>query len=287
MCPSILPGLLSVNGVPFTHIYTVMLFMACVVSFVWLVVRWVPLGISKKELFAFVVLTLLVSLVCARVHWVLVSRPSLFVELMKPWTNEGFGYRGLAFLGGLIGGALFIGVYLAAIHPRIPLSLCFDRLAPVVGIDILLVRIGCFFAGCCGGRPTSSWCGISFPPSSATGRLQALNGWERVYPTQLMSAANGLALFLLLWFVQKRQRRPHAWLVTRLFFAEYAAFRMVLDYFRYYPRSETLWSLTHNQWVCLTLLFITVLPIWKQSGSPGESRTDRALSCDKSSASTI
>ena len=81
----------------------------------------------------------------------------------------GFSLKGgITFLGGMLGGAaVFIGVYLL-LRRRLKGRLVsteygFPALSVLpccVLIGHSLGRVGCFFAGCCYGKPTDSWLGV-------------------------------------------------------------------------------------------------------------------------------
>ena len=77
----------------------------------------------------------------------------------------------------------------------------FDLVMPAVSFAQGFGRFGCFFAGCCYGRETDAWYGITFHNSSF-----APNG-VKLIPTQLISAAGDFIICaLLLWFASKRPK---------------------------------------------------------------------------------
>ena len=85
---------------------------------------------------------------------------------------------------GLVAGVL-LTVVLAALIAGVPAGVYLDAAAPGLLVGVGLGRIGCFFAGCCSGRPTAAWWGVW----SSDRRL----GMRRV-PTQLMESALAIAL---------------------------------------------------------------------------------------------
>ncbi|MDQ1378264.1 MAG: phosphatidylglycerol---prolipoprotein diacylglyceryl transferase [Acidimicrobiaceae bacterium] len=74
---------------------------------------------------------------------------------------------------------------LAAIANRIPAGVFLNGTAPALLIGMCIGRLGCFFGGCCAGRPTASRWGVW----SSDRRL----GMRRI-PTQLLESALCLAL---------------------------------------------------------------------------------------------
>lgn len=89
--------------------------------------------------------------------------------------SGGFRLDSMTFIGGLIGGvASFVGVYLLYIYvvkPRTKIkwlapefNATLTDALPFIPIGITIAhgfgRLGCFFAGCCYGKPTDSWIGL-------------------------------------------------------------------------------------------------------------------------------
>jgi phosphatidylglycerol:prolipoprotein diacylglycerol transferase len=104
---------------------------------------------------------------------------------------------GSAFVGTLIGG---IGAALFYIQRHgFPLGRSFDLGCIVVPLGQVIGRLGCFAAGCCGGRATDSWLGMYLPDTDGV--------WMVRYPTQLMSAAANLAIFITLLIVERYGKR--------------------------------------------------------------------------------
>ena len=116
-------------------------------------------------------LAIAVGLLAAKA-WYAILNPSVAV-LSGGWAVDGFlvvmpVVAALAFhLGGL------------------PVGAVLDATAPGIFLGVAIGRVGCFFSGCCAGRPTASAFGIW----SSDRRV----GMRRV-PTQLVEAATGLGL---------------------------------------------------------------------------------------------
>jgi phosphatidylglycerol:prolipoprotein diacylglycerol transferase len=116
-----------------------------------------------------------------------------------------------------------------------------DLVAPLAAIGHFFGRVGCFCAGCCYGKRTSSALGLEFPPPSMIYKELAQAGLldpgaratPPVVPTQLLEAAGELALFLALTLLAPR-KRYHGQL-TLCYLAAYAALRFVLELYRADP----------------------------------------------------
>ena len=104
----------------------------------------------------------------------------------KPW-RESIG-RGWSVDGFLVTAPLVaIGALLAL---DIPIGRFLDSAAPGMYVAVTIGRLGCFFTGCCAGRPTRSRFGIR----SSDRRVVA-----RRIPTQLMESGTGLIVAIVSW----------------------------------------------------------------------------------------
>jgi phosphatidylglycerol:prolipoprotein diacylglycerol transferase len=134
---------------------------------------------------------------------------------------------GFVFYGGIIAG--LICLWGLAKKYRIGFLRLTDTLSAGVPLGHAFGRIGCFFYGCCYGRPTHSWIGVRFPQDSPAGALEVA-----VIPTQLISAAALFVLFFVLWAVRKKLAIDGQ--VTFLYLFIYGIFRFSIEFFRADPR---------------------------------------------------
>jgi len=100
---------------------------------------------------------------------------------------------GLAWQGGFLGGVL-AGVWFAR-SKKLLLRPLLDLAAPYIALGQAIGRIGCFFNGCCYGKPVA-W-GIYYPTHGA-----------RLYPTQLFEFAGLFIIFLILKKAQQKGTVP-------------------------------------------------------------------------------
>lgn len=111
------------------------------------------------------------------------------------WRNAG------AVHGGLLGA--MPAAYLLARHFKLPPRLLVDAYIPAVALGQAIGRIGCFAAGCCFGRPSSSPWSVTFTDE----RAHSLGGvplHSALHPVQLYDASAHLVLFLGLFALHKR-----------------------------------------------------------------------------------
>jgi len=84
-------------------------------------------------------------------------------------------------------------------------------------------RIGCFLGGCCYGKPTDSFIGVSFPPGSIPFHVHES---QSLHPTQIYEA---LILFLIGALLLKSNSHKYR---IFLFFILYGTARFFIEFFR-------------------------------------------------------
>jgi phosphatidylglycerol---prolipoprotein diacylglyceryl transferase len=164
------------------------------------------------------------AIVGARLFYVAVEWPVFLrhpLDIFKIW--EG----GLVFYGGFMGAAL-IGLWYIK-NRQLPLWKTMDILALGVPAGHVLGRFGCFFAGCCYGKPCHlPWCVTFTDPMSLAPRGIPL------HPTQLYAAAGNFLIFCALWIFRKRKRFDGQ--VFWVYLLLYALMRSFVECFRGDPR---------------------------------------------------
>jgi len=121
--------------------------------------------------------------------------------------------------------------------------------APGIALGHVIGRVGCLFAGCCYGRPTSLPWGITFTdPFAAANVGTPLN--RPLHPTQLYEAAAEALILIILLATESRGRR-FAGRTFWLYMLLYAVSRFIVEIFRGDPRG--------NVGIFSTSQFISVL----------------------------
>jgi phosphatidylglycerol:prolipoprotein diacylglycerol transferase len=145
----------------------------------------------------------------------------------------------LARSGGVFYGGLIVAVGVALWYIRrigLPLWTTCDVFAPGIALGHVIGRMGCLFAGCCYGKPTSLPWAITFTdPFAATNVGTPLN--VPLHPTQVYEAgAEALILVTLLATESRGRRFPGRtfWLYILL----YAVSRFAIEFFRGDPRGS-------------------------------------------------
>ena len=146
--------------------------------------------------------------------------------LLRMW--EG----GMSFHGGLAGVALAM-MYFARKTERRWIDVA-DFLAPLCPIGLGLGRMGNFINMELPGRVTDSTFGLIYKCEKVRGlNMTCVGEWENVarHPSALYQAfAEGVVLFVLVWFISSRPRA--AGFVSGVFLAGYGLLRVVTENFR-------------------------------------------------------
>ncbi len=149
-------------------------------------------SLDDDALFSMGLVGILGGIIGAKLLYYIVEFPSVLVE---PSILLNFG-EGFVVYGGLIAGFLSPLIYTKA--KKLPFLPYLDCAVPGVAFAQGCGRIGCFLAGCCYGRETSAWYGVTFPADSLAPAGVAL------IPTQLISAAGDFVFALILFALQRK-----------------------------------------------------------------------------------
>jgi len=184
--------------------------------------------------------------------WVMISAVigARAVYVAQNWTEE-FAQNPMAIIRFDKGGLVYYGGFIGALIPYVGYTLysrknffeLADISAAVLPLGQAFGRVGCFMHGCCWGKCTDSWLGVSFPHRSPVWSEHLNNGLIShtaakslpVIPTQLIESAATLALFgVLFWLYPKHYQRRG--LIGGLYLVGYAVLRFFIEYLRGDPR---------------------------------------------------
>jgi len=188
--------------------------------------------------------------------------------------NEGMSPREIFSVSTLQAGGVFSGGLLAAMvaaawyvrkHHMPALGTC-DAFAPGLALGHAIGRIGCFAAGCCYGKPTHHFWGITFTNPLAN----AITGTPLnipLEPTQLFESAVELAnFFLLMWLLKRRKFDGQ---VFGAFMFIYGTARFFLEYLRDDPGRGSVFggAMSGTQLIAIGLVIGGGLIWWLRPGS--------------------
>ena len=158
------------------------------------------------------------------------------------------------------GGFVFYGSFITIVpvviwylkNYKIPILPMLDILAITVLIVHSIGRLGCFFGGCCYGKPTDSFIGMAFPKTN--GNL--------VYPSQLFEIIALLIIMLFLFYLKKKQKFKGQLFLSYIIL--YAIARSFLELFRGDSRGFIIKDiLSHSQFIGIILIAITTFIYYK------------------------
>ena len=171
--------------------------------------------------------------------------------IVEHWTAE-FAGRPSAIFRLDLGGLVYYGGFIGALIPYIVYAVWHrksffemgDVSAAVLPLGQAFGRLGCFMHGCCFGKHTDAWLGVSFPQRAPAWWDQLNAGLisEKaskslpVIPTQLIESAATLALFALLFTLYPKHYKRRG-LISGLYLIGYAVLRFGIEYLRGDPRA--------------------------------------------------
>ena len=176
------------------------------------------MGINTQKFDLLCVWLLIGGFACSKIfYWLtrfgdILNDPSIMLNLADGWVVYG------GIIGGLLAGLLWCK------KEDLNFLQMADLIIPQVALAQGFGRLGCFFAGCCYGLPTTEWYGITFPAGSLAPAGTPL------IPTPLISAAFDFGLFFfLIWLSKKSEYQGD---VCAWYLILYSAGRFVLEFVR-------------------------------------------------------
>jgi phosphatidylglycerol:prolipoprotein diacylglycerol transferase len=172
---------------------------------------------------------------------------------------------GGVFSGGLIA-ALIAAVWYIRRHHLPALAIC-DAFAPGLALGHAIGRVGCFAAGCCFGKPTSHWWGVTFH-SEIANRISDTPLNVPLQPTQLFESTVELANFFLLMWMFKRKKFDGQ--VFGAYLILYGVARFFLEFLRGDPGRGIVFGglMTGTQLISIGLVILGGVIWWLRAGIP-------------------
>lgn len=195
-------------------------------------------GLQEEAVLDIAIYGLLAGFLGAKLLYVIVEFKQFIKDPMSVLGSEGF----------VVYGGIILGVLAAITYCRIKkISFMeyFDLLMPSVSIAQGFGRIGCFLAGCCYGRETTSALGVVFPEG-----CMAPAG-VKLLPTQLFSSAGDFLIAgILIWFYKKRKHTGDG---GALYMLLYGIGRFCIEFLRSDERGG-IGSLSTSQFISIIIV---------------------------------
>lgn len=210
-------------------------------------------GIDPDRILDMGVYLLLAAIVGSRLLYVLINLREFEA---RPLDAFAIWKGGLVFYGGLIAAA---GVGIAYVRKHgLPLWRTADVMAPYIALGHAFGRLGCFFAGCCYGAPTSTPLGITFTDPLSLAPLGIA-----LYPTQLFEAGGEFMNFMLLLMLYRHRKFDGQ--VFWFYPALYSMLRFVVEFFRG-DAARGIWFggfISTSQIIAMLLFGASLFMLWR------------------------
>lgn len=196
--------------------------------------------------------------------WIIVSAlaGAKLLLLAVEWDTYGRNPRELVTLirsGGVFYGGLIAAVIVALWYlrrHRMPVWQVTDVFAPGIALGHVVGRVGCLFAGCCFGKPTTVPWAITFHNEYAAQNVGTpLN--VPLHPTQLYEAGAEL-LILGLLLATERKGRAFPGRTFWLYMLLYGVSRFIIEFFRGDSRG-TVGMFSTSQFVSLLIIPLSIV----------------------------
>lgn len=204
---------------------------------------------------------MLAGIVGARFAYIVSDWSYFWAHPLQIWRVD---RGGLIFYGGFLGTILMV-LFLARMRKESALGLG-DLMVTALPLGHMLGRIGCFFNGCCFGKPLPGALGIQFPADSPAwwahteaGLITSEARWSLpVHAVQLYEAVLNFILFFVLVYCYPRRKRTGD--IVALYLMIYPPIRFFLEFLRGDQRAQ--WGhLTVAQDLSL-IFFLAGLILW-------------------------
>jgi phosphatidylglycerol:prolipoprotein diacylglycerol transferase len=207
-------------------------------------------GISENKVWDAAIWAMIFGVIGARLFYVIENWDYYKLNLGEIFA---IWHGGLIFYGILFG---VIPVLWYIYREKWNLWAVLDSTIPGITLGIAIGRWGCFFNGCCYGKPTDLPFGVVFPEGSEP-HLEFVD--VPVHPSQIYESFGDAILFLLYVFLLRRfgAERPGFVGSIALIFTPFV--RFLVDFTRYYKLNAYIFGLTFNQWIALSIMILGVI----------------------------
>jgi phosphatidylglycerol:prolipoprotein diacylglycerol transferase len=219
-------------------------------------------GIDGEKAWNLGILVVLCGIVGAKMLYILVDWHSYASHPAEIFSLNTLRAGGV-FSGGLLAAFVAAAWYVRSNH--MPALATCDNFAPGLALGHAIGRVGCFAAGCCYGKPTHFFWGVTFTNPLAN-EYVGTPLHEALHPTQLIESVVELLNFLLLSWLLRRKRFDGQVMGAYLFL--YGIARFFIEFLRGDPgRGEVFGGfMTGTQAISIGLVIAGGFMWWLRSG---------------------
>ena len=193
----------------------------------WYARRQAPrAGLDPEKVWNLGIYVVLAALIIAKIWLVLSAWDYYLANPRKIFSIETFQSGG-TFYGGMVGAVLTVVLY--TYFQKMPLLPVMDTIGAAVPLGHVIGRLGCFAAGCCFGKPTTHFWGVTFTNPLAAQYVGTPLG-QALEPTQLFESAAELIIFATLTWMLSRKKFDGQIFGAYLFL--YGIARFLLEFLR-------------------------------------------------------
>jgi len=219
-------------------------------------------GINGEHAWNFGILVVLSGIVGAKILYI-VNDWGYYTAHPREIFSFGTLQAGGVFSGGLIAAFVTAAWYIR--KNRMPALATCDAFAPGLALGHAIGRLGCFAAGCCYGKPTTHFWGVTFKNPLAQAWVGTPLGVP-LEPTQLFESAVELANFFILMWMLRRKKFDGQVFGAYLFL--YGVARYFLEFIRDDPGRGSVFggAMTGTQLISIGLVITGGLIWWVRPG---------------------
>ena len=218
------------------HMYGLMIAIGFLAALLLCLYRGKKKNLSEDSIYGIFFCAIFGGMAGSRILYYIVEIPHIIEDPSILWNFK----NGYVVYGGIIGGVLTSLIYCKIKKQRF-LSY-FDLVMPALSLAQGFGQLSCFLPGCCYGRETDAWYGITFHNS-----VFAPND-VKLIPTQLISSAGNFLFCALLLIYAKRE--PKEGRVAAVYLLLYGIGRFLIEFLRNDYRGS-IGVLSTSQGVCI------------------------------------
>ena len=198
-------------------------------------------GMKEEAIIDLAIIAAVGGFLGAKILYIIVSFKEFLQNSLAVIGSEGF-----VVYGGIISGVLCCMLYCKV--KKLKFLDYFDIVMPEVALAQAFGRIGCFLAGCCYGRETTSRFGVVFPEGGLA------PAGVKLIPTQLISSAGDfLIMIVLLLYYRKNKKDGTPGNVGFLYMLLYGVGRFLVEFLRNDNRGGA-WMFSTSQWISMVIV---------------------------------
>jgi phosphatidylglycerol:prolipoprotein diacylglycerol transferase len=217
-------------------------------------------GLPKNKVYDLGLYVLASGLIGSKLLMVITEWDEIGGDLRHVFSLDVLRSGGVYYGGFLVG--LAVSVFLVKLW-HLPWRKTADAFAPSIALAHAIGRLGCFSAGCCWGKPTTSWLGVRFTEKAHT--LTGVPIDAALVPTQLIEAAANLLIFAALSLLRKKKTFDGQIMLSYLML--YSAARFTIEFWRDDPRGQVL-GLSTSQFISaivFPIALVLMIYYWRRS----------------------